>query len=138
APSAWQWSSLIAPLYAPAELLFFPALWIMVADVYSWPFTQGLAFSLLTIIAVALLLVAYLVIALAEHNPGLARLMWALRRVFFRGGMLAVSVVVIVLAGAWLLDFSYVKTVMEGDRFVIVWYVAASYTLLWTFEYWLN
>lgn len=58
-------------------------------------------------------------------------------RVFFRGWARLLSWAVIVLGVAWVLDFQYVSTVLDGARNrTIVGIVIGAYVLTWWHDYW--
>jgi len=59
-------------------------------------------------------------------------------RVFMRGGMLIVSIIIILLAIARLLDIGYITTVMDGTPLTVIPYFAAFYFYFISYEYWAN
>ncbi|MGH1440029.1 MAG: hypothetical protein ACRBBR_07975 [Cellvibrionaceae bacterium] len=59
-------------------------------------------------------------------------------RISMRGGMLVVSVAIIFLAIARLLDIGYVTTVMDGTPLTVIPYFAAFYFYFLAYEYWAN
>jgi hypothetical protein len=59
-------------------------------------------------------------------------------RVSMRGGMLIVSIIIILLAMARLLDVGYITTVMDGTPLTVIPYFAAFYFYFFAYEYWAN
>lgn len=79
-----------------------------------------------------------LVLSLVDSYPRLQSIHGAMKRSLSFGGLWLTSVVVILLAAAWLLKFDYVRTVLEGAPWLVVSYVLDFYFLFWLFEYWSN
>jgi hypothetical protein len=128
---------------SPVEVLFPPALFLVVFDLnfalylFSWLHPTA-GWWIYYIVAGLVGVLAYVMLVAAERYPVLNELRINLRRIFWYGGTWAMTVLVIVLAGCWLMDVSYVVTVMQGGRTVVVFLLLAGYALFWTCEYWLN
>jgi hypothetical protein len=130
-------------LSSPVEVLFPPALYLVVFDLnfaiylFAWIHpTAGwwIYYILAGVVGVS----AYLLLVRAERNPALNDLRSSLRRIFWYGGTWATTVLIIILAGCWLMNVSYVVTVIQGGRTVVIFLLLACYTLSWICEYWLN
>lgn len=120
---------LTVPLRYPIELVFLPALYIDL-------FGSGtiIHWALIVLIAV----VIAVVLALADVYQRLEMIRAALRRCLLYGGLWLTSLAIIGLAVAWVTEFGYIRTVMEGDRLLVLQYIAAAYLLFWVHEYWVN
>ncbi len=123
-----------APVYHLMEILFFLSLPVLLVasndTMVRWAFYSGL--------------VTWILYAMGEMHERLAHLLSSLRRMFFLGGQLVVSLVVIVLATGRLFDNSYIATVVEGEGWgllnnvTLLGYVFSSYGVFWLYEYWVN
>lgn len=119
----------LVPLKFPVELLLLPSIYVVVAANGSqrdfW-------------VSIALLGLAWLLIAFGEIHYRLRLARRLLQRLFSYGGLWLVSVTIIGLAAAWLTQMSYVRTVMEGASWLVVQYLIAALCLFWWMEYWVN
>lgn len=123
-----------APVYHSFEILFFlslPALLVAHnSTMVRWAFYSGLA--------------AWVLYAMGEMHERLAHLLSSLRRMFFLGGQLVISLAVILLAAGRLFDNSYITTVVEGQGWgpfsnvTLLSYICSSYIAFWFYEYWTN
>jgi predicted patatin/cPLA2 family phospholipase len=128
---------------SPVEILFPAALFLVVVDLnfaqwlFSWIHPTA-GWWIYYIVAGLIGVGAYVGLVVAERYPAINELRMNLRRIFWYGGTWATTVLVIVLAGCWLMNVSYVVTVMQGGRTVVDCLLLASYALFWTCEYWSN
>ena len=90
------------------------------------------------IILVLILITTGAILVFAETRPRQAAIVDTIRRTFHQGGLWITSFLVILFAFCWLTGFSYVTTLMEGDRWFVIWYLLALYTLFWSYQYWVN
>lgn len=119
----------MVPLRFPVELLLLPSFYVVAASnggTRDYIFIPILLFG------------SWLLIALGEIFERLRLGRRLMQRLFSYGGLWLTSVVIIGLAGAWLLDVSYVTTVMTSSSLLVVQYLIASFCLFWWMEYWLN
>lgn len=133
---------------APLELLFPTAAWVVFADGRWLSFIPATYFSVFySVTVIALLVSAWIVLACEQEEMSrgsfaqakvCSRLMSQVRALFFKGGLWTTSVIVVLLAAAWHCRFDYVRTVMEVDRSVVVWFLLALYSLFWTWEWWVG
>ncbi len=120
------------PAYHLLEVALWPAFAVLLVP--SWD---------LMLVWVFVLAVCFWVIyAAAEMHDHLDHLLGLLRRAFFLGGQLVVSLLVIVLAVGRLAEVSYIKTLVELSpnytNLSLVRYIALAYVLFWFYEYWIN
>jgi hypothetical protein len=132
--------SLFDALTSPVEILYPPALFLVVIDIRFAMhfFGTRVGWWAYSIVAVALGLLAYGALVWAERDNAIDALRTNVRRIFWYGGSWLTTVFVILLATCWLLDVAYVTTVMQGSRPVVVFLILAAYALFWTYEYWVN
>lgn len=118
----------LVPIQYPLQLLFVPSLFVLFLPYY-------LSIRLWALVA---LLAWWLILSsFADHRIGNA--LHLLRRAFFIGGQLVVSLVVIVLAVGRVMESSYVQTVVESSNWkTMLSYLASAYIVFWFNEYWLN
>ena len=117
-----------APLYHPLHLLLMPALPLIAVQSQNMLLVGGL-----------LLAFAWLLLTFTGMYDRLSLMITVVRRWFLVGGQLVVSVVIIGLAVARVLDLGYVTTLLDSTPgVVILYYVLAAYTAFWLYEYWIN
>ncbi|MEJ2345018.1 MAG: patatin-like phospholipase family protein [Gammaproteobacteria bacterium] len=123
------WSFLTVPVRHPLQLLLFPAFVVLVVqDARAMWWWSG-----------ALLLVSWSALTLASFHERLQFLVGMPRRVFFVGGQLVVSLVIIGLAIGRITDFSYIAILLDSAAGPIVAVlVFAAYFTFWFYEYWIN
>jgi hypothetical protein len=116
----------MTPLKAPLQLLWLPAVAVLIAgpdDVFLF---AGVG-----------LVVAWLVLVLAqldERLHAIASLVWAS---FFHGAALLSSLLTIGLAAARLAGVSYVTALLDSDLWPnVALYLVAAYALTWWYDYW--
>lgn len=122
---------LVVPFYHPIYLLTPSALVALtVAD--RW----------MPMIAGVVLLASWLLLSAAAVHERLSMLMELAKRVFFTGGQLIVSIIVILIAALRLGDVHYVSFLIESHpnhvNLTIVSFVITAYAALWFYEYWIN
>ncbi len=125
-------SFLTTPFYNPIKLLLFPSMFVLLMpDRYLMWWGICIVGS-----------VVWLYFAAANVHERLHYLAEVLDGLFFKGGQLVVSVVVIALAIARVFDESHVTTLIESSpgrvNMTLIRYVLAAYILFWFFEYWIN
>jgi hypothetical protein len=142
-PNAAPWhfsAGLVNLISSPIEFLLPAALWVVFSDgswltvVISMQFYRWLY----QIVLVLLLVTTGSILVFAESRPRQAAVVDTIRRTFHQGGLWITSLLVIAFACCWLTGFSYVTTLMEGDRWFVIWYLLALYTLFWCYQYWVN
>jgi hypothetical protein len=134
-----RWYTVLSPLSRPLELLFPASLWLVCADGSWLPFMTKTWFSMLYVgVAVFLFGASWLVLMWEDYRPEWQPVREGFDRALLKGGLWTTTIVVILLAFAWITDFDQVTTVMEGDRPFLNWLIIAAYTLFWTYEYWVN
>lgn len=117
-----------APLYHPLHLLLLPALPLIT-----------LPPQYLTLVGGLLFIFAWLLLTFAGMYERLNLMIRVVRNLFLIGGQLAVSLVIIGLATARLLEIDYVTTLLDSaSAKVVLYYVFAAYTAFWLYEYWIN
>ncbi|TNF37768.1 MAG: hypothetical protein EP315_02165, partial [Gammaproteobacteria bacterium] len=125
-------SFLTAPFYNPIKLLLFPSIFVLLMP------DRYLMWWGIIIVGIAV----WLYLAAANVHERLHYLSDVLNGIFFKGGQLVVSLVVIALAIARVLDESHVTTLIESSpgkvNMTLIRYVVAAYILFWFFEYWIN
>jgi hypothetical protein len=121
-----------APFYHPLYLLLPPALVVLALPertVMEWA-------------AVAAFIVSWLLIVAAGVHERLSMLLVLGRKIFFTGGQLIVSLVVIMLAAMRLYEVHYVSFLIESQpehvNYTILLYVLTAYLTFWFYEYWIN
>ena len=119
------------PLYNPFHFLFLPAVVALVLP-------RNNLYNLLVIAAVFVswMLVTWGAMYYRWHN-----MIDIVRRWFFVGGQLVISMLVIALAAVRLLNVDYVATVLDSTpwgNLTVVSYLFAAYGILWLYEYWIN
>ncbi len=118
-----------APLENPLALLFFPSLVLLFLPYY----------LALDWWALGLLLVTWLLLSFPGFHGRFNSMLPLVRRAFFIGGQLVVSLVIIVLAVGRVAGISYIQTVVESSSWhTMLSYILAAYLLFWFTEYWLN
>ncbi len=137
----WHFSAgLVNLISSPLEFLLPASLWIVFSD-GSW-LTLFISMQfyrwLYQIILVLILVTSGSILVFAETRPRQAAVVDAIRRTFHQGGLWITSLLVIIFAFCWLSGFSYITTLMEGDRWFVIWYLLALYTLFWCYQYWVN
>lgn len=122
-------SLVYAPFRYPLQLLFFPAIAVLLLP-YNYPvlwLTLGTA------------LITWLLLAFVTIHSGFNSILPVINRMFFTGGTLIVSLVVIILAAGRLVEFSYIETLVESSSIGIIFsYIGAFYVFFWYLEYWFN
>jgi hypothetical protein len=123
------WSFLTVPVRHPLQLLLFPAFVVLVVqDTRAMWWWSG-----------ALLLVSWSALTLASFHERLQFLVGMPRRVFFVGGQLVVSLVIIGLAIGRITEFSYVAILLDSAAgSIVAVLVFAAYFTFWFYEYWIN
>jgi Patatin-like phospholipase len=137
----WHFSAgLVNLISSPLEFLLPAALWVVCSDGSWLTLVISMHFYkwLYQIILVLILVTTGAILVFAETRPRQAAVVDAIKRTFHQGGLWITSLLVIVFALCWLTGFSYVTTLMEGDRWFVVWYLLALYTLFWCYQYWVN
>ena len=85
---------------------------------------------------------SWLLITAAGVHERLTMLLMFLRKIFFTGGQLIVSLVVIALAAMRLAEVHYVSFLIESHpdhvNYTILLYVFSAYITFWFYEYWVN
>lgn len=137
----WHFSAgLVNLISSPLEFLLPPSLWVVFSD-GTWLtvfISRQLYHWVYWIVLVQLLITSAAILVFAETRPRQAAVVDTIRRTFHQGGLWITSLLTICFALCWLTGFSYVKTLMEGDRWFIVWYLLALYALFWSYQYWVN
>ena len=128
-PTALVLGLATTPLRHPIEMLLPPSAFLVI-------FGSGAESDLWW--AGGLLALAWLLLTLGDIDDQLSSGQLLLKRMLSYGGQWVTSLSVVGLAAAWLTDFGYVRTVMEGDRSLIVQYIATAYLVFWWLEYWFN
>ncbi len=123
------WSFVTVPVRHPLQLLLFPAFVVLVVQderlMWQW--------------ALALLAVSWIALALAGLHDRLRFMINLPRRVFFVGGQLVISVLIILLAFGRIVGFSYVADLLDSTAGpVVAVLVFAGYFTFWFYEYWIN
>jgi hypothetical protein len=137
----WHFSAgLVNLLSSPLEFLLPASLWVVFSDgTWLTVFTNLPTYRAIFWIMLFLLLVTSgAILVFAETRPRQAAVVDTIRRTFHQGGLWITSLLTIVFAVCYLTGFSYVRTLMEGDRWFIIWYLLALYALFWCFQYWVN
>jgi len=117
------------PLENPLPLLFFPSLVLLFLPYYL-PLDWW---------ALGLLLANWLLLSFPGFHGRFDSMLPLVRRAFFIGGQLVVSLVIIVLAAGRVAEISYIQTVVESSSWhTMLSYIFAAYFLFWFTEYWLN
>lgn len=117
-----------APLYHPLQLLLLPAFFIVLAQR-----------EYVTTVAVVCFVIAYLLLVISGIHERMSLMITVVKRWFLIGGQLAVSLLIIVLAGARLADVSYVATLLDASPWrIVLQYILAAYAVFWLYEYWIN
>jgi hypothetical protein len=118
-----------APLRYPLYLLFFPALGTLFIP-YNFHVNWW---------AGGLILITWLLLSFFSLHDRFNYFLPILRRTFFTGGTLFVSLVIIVLGAGRLFGISYIQTVVESSNWkILIRYIFAFYIFFWVVEYWLN
>ena len=137
----WHFSAgLVNLISSPLEFLLPPSLWVVFSD-GAWLtifISRQLYHWVYWIVLVQLLVTSAAILVFAETRPRQAAVVDTIRRTFHQGGLWITSLLTICFALCWLTGFSYVKTLMEGDRWFIIWYLLALYALFWSYQYWVN
>jgi hypothetical protein len=137
----WHFSAgFVNLISSPLEFLLPASLWVVFSDgTWIMFFTSRYFYRTVYWVVLALLLItAGAVLVFAETRPRQAAIADTIRRLFHQGGLWITSLLTILFAICWLTGFSYVRTLMEGDRWFIIWYLLALYSLFWSFQYWVN
>ncbi len=137
----WHFSAgLVNLLSSPLEFLLPASLWVVFSDgTWLTLFTNLPTYTaIFWIVLIFLLVTSGAVLVFAETRPRQAAIVDTIRRMFHQGGLWITSLLTIVFAVCYLVGFSYVRTLMEGDRWFIIWYLLALYSLFWCFQYWVN
>jgi len=134
----------------PPSLLHSKVVFALISAVTHYPFHLLLLPSLLilvlkdvgsstsyTLIVFALILSCMLSVWGSLHSRW-DNMIQLITRVFMRGGMRIVSIMIILLAIARLLDVGYVTTVMDGTPLTLIPYFLAFYFYFLAYEYWAN
>lgn len=119
-------------VYQLTKVLFFPACLILMSpDLYQTPIRVWMLAS-----------ITLLYVAIFSSHQRFQLLLEVLDGLFFRGGPLVVSLLIIVLAGLHLFGVSYVSTLIESSpgtfNATIFSYLVSVYVLFWFYEYWIN
>ncbi len=113
---------------APLQLLIIPSILVLLAPE-----------NLLTGLAIFALAISYGILLMSGFDARLNYMWSILQNIFFRGGALIVSLIIIVLAVCRLLGVSYVTTLLDtAERVVIFILLFSAYVLLWWYDYWVN
>ena len=93
-------------------------------------------------VALGVLLISLLLLAAAGVHERLTMMLVLVRKMFFTGGQLIVSLVVIALAAMRLGNVHYVSFLIESHpqhvNYTILSYVLTAYLSFWFYEYWIN
>ena len=129
---AYTRSFLTAPFYHLIKLLLFPSFFVLIMP------DRYLMWWGIAVVGG----VVWLYLAAATVHERLHYLLELLNGIFFKGGQLVVSILVIALAIARVFDQSHVTTLIESSpgkvNVTLIRYVLATYILFWFFEYWVN
>lgn len=113
---------------APLQLLLLPSILSLLVPS-----------DLLLRIAIGSLVVSYCVLLMGGFNSRLNQMWCLFQSVFFRGGALLVSLVVITLAATRLYGVTYVTTIFDtAEGIVIALLLFSAYVLFWWYDYWVN
>ncbi len=124
------YAALAAVTHYPFHLLLLPSLLILfMSDVGS-----GMSYWLLG----AALLFAFLLSFWGSLHSRWNNMLQLITAVSMRGGMFVVSILVIALAIARLMDVGYITTVMDGTPLTVIPYFVALYFYCLSYEYWAN
>ncbi|MBD3648320.1 MAG: hypothetical protein HUJ31_12910, partial [Pseudomonadales bacterium] len=117
-----------APVFHPLPILLIPSLLVLF-------FREKEA---MLFYGIAGLVFAWLLSFWGNLHPRWDNMMKMITRLFLVGAPLAVSLAVIAIAVARLMDVHYVTTIMDVTPMSVVPYILAAYVFLITFEYWAN
>lgn len=121
---------LATPIYHPFQFLYPPALMVLL-------FADR---TLMLIVATATLLIWWFVLTASDVVDRLGEMVDIFRRSFLVGGQLVVSLFVIGLAVARLLDIHYVTTLIESSatwgNTSILFIILTVYVFFWFYGYW--
>lgn len=136
------WTSMSAPFTQPLIVLLPTAFILLLFPNYleRLPVLNlGIARVPLRDVALASsLFVTWMFVVLGEWYRPMAAVTVGFRQLFLSRGLTVISLVSILLAVCWRLRISYIRTVIEGDSWIVCFYILSSLTVLWCHEYWLN
>lgn len=113
---------------APLQLLLLPSI-----------FTLLTPSDMLRNTAIVTFTASYGVLLMGGFDARLNHMWRILQSVFFRGGALLVSLIVIALAAARLCGVSYITTIFDtAEGIVIALLLFSAYVLFWWYDYWVN
>lgn len=118
----------LVPIQYPLHFLFVPAIVVLFLPYYFSALVWAITVSVVWWVLLS---------SFADHRIG--NTLHLMRRAFFIGGQLVVSLVVIVLAVGRVAGVSYVQTVVESSNWRTLFsYIVSAYVAFWFQEYWLN
>ncbi len=127
--NAWM----MVPFRYPIVLLLFPSVMVLLSATLLDPDRDRDQYVFLTAG-----LIIFGILSVGNCHNDLKMVGVLARRRFAIGGSLVISSAIIALAVSYLLNISYVTTVMRGMGWIIWNYIVAAYVLVWLYDYWSN
>jgi len=113
---------------ARLQLLLFPAIVTLLARP-----------DMVTPLTIGTVVISYGVLLMGGFNARLNQMWCLLQSIFFHGGALLVSLIVIALAAARLFGVTYITTIFDtAVGGVIAFLLFNAYVLFWWYDYWVN